>query len=46
MVYIREAFKRKNRKYIGLLPILGGGVPPNQYIFGFFPEEKTFVAKK
>ena len=23
--HLREAFKRKNRKYIGLLPILGGG---------------------
>ena len=33
---IREAFKRKKRKYIGLLPILGGGLPPDQYISGFF----------
>ena len=41
---IREAFKRKNRKYIGLLPIPGGGgVPPDQCISGFFPEEKTFI---
>ena len=38
---IREAFKRKNRKYIGLLPILGGGgVPPDQYISGFFLRKK------
>ena len=36
----REAFKRKNRKYIGLLPILGGGVPPDQYISGFFLRKK------
>ena len=37
---IREAFKRKNRKYIGLLPILGGGVPPDQYISVFFLKKK------
>ena len=37
---IREAFKRKKRKYIGLLPILGGGVPPDQYISGFFLRKK------
>ena len=38
---VREAFKRKTRKYIGLLPILGGGgVPPDQYISGFFLRKK------
>ena len=30
----------QNRKYIGLLPILGGGVPPDQYISGFFLRKK------
>ena len=33
--YLREAFKRKNRKYIGLLPIRGGGYPPTN-IFPVF----------
>ena len=31
--YVREAFKRKNRKYISLLPILGGGGYPPTNIF-------------
>ena len=33
--YLREAFKRKNRKYIGLLPKWGGGYPPTN-IFPVF----------
>ena len=41
---IREAFKRKKRKYIGLLPILGGGSTPRPIYFRFFPKEKTFIA--
>ena len=42
----REAFNRKKRKYIGLLPILrGGGVPPDQYI-SVFSSDKTFIAYK
>ena len=32
---LREAFKRKNRKYIGLLPI--GGTPPPIARIGKFP---------
>ena len=40
---IREAFKRKKRKYMGLLPILEGGTP-NQYISSFFLRKKTFIA--
>ena len=32
----REAFKRKKRKYIDLLPILGGGEYPLTYIFPGF----------
>ena len=35
---LREAFKRKNRKYIGLLPILGGGSTPRPIYFRFFPK--------
>ena len=32
----KEAFKRKKRKYIGLLPILGGGSnPPTNQFPGF-----------
>ena len=38
---LREAFKRKNLEYIGLLPILGGSTLWPIY-FRFFPEEKTF----
>ena len=37
---LREAFKKKTRKYIGLFPLLGGGYPPNQYISGFFLRKK------
>ena len=36
----REALKRKKRKYIFLLQILGGGLPPDQYISGFFLKKK------
>ena len=43
-VIVREAFKRKKRKYIGFLPILGG-VPPDQYISGFFLKKKHFYLK-
>ena len=44
-IFIKEAFKRKPRKYIGLLPILGGGgSTPRPTYFRFFPEEKTFIA--
>ena len=42
---IREAFKRKNRKYIGLLPILGGGTPRPIY-FRFFPKGKNIYSLK
>ena len=43
---VREAFKRKKRKYIGLLPKLGVGVPPtpDQYISGVSLKKKTFIA--
>ena len=42
---LREAFIRKNLKYIGLLPIRGGraGVPPDKYIYVFLLK-KTFIA--
>ena len=42
---LREAFIRKNQKYIGLLPIRGGWVPPNQYLSVFFLK-KIFIALK
>ena len=36
----KGSLQKKKRKYIGLLPILGGGVPPDQYISGFFLKKK------
>ena len=41
-----EAFKRKTRKYIGLLPILGGGGYPQPIYFQVFPEEKKHLTLK
>ena len=42
---IREAFIRKNRKYIGLLPIRGGGSTPRPIYFRFFPEENFYCLR-
>ena len=41
---LREAFIRKNQKYIGLLPIRGGGTP-QPISFCFFPEENFYCFK-
>ena len=36
--------KEKNGNILVFFQYWGGGVPPDQYISGFFPEEKTFIA--
>ena len=41
----REAFIRKKRKYIGLLPIREGGSTPRPIYFRFFPEENFYCLK-
>ena len=45
-IFIKEAFKRKPRKYIGLLPILGEWGTPRPIYFRFFPKEKNIYSLK